>query len=240
MWIDKERLMIVRHDSTGGMLGQLLGVFGQSSAANITTELKVAKMNETLPETLFTFTPPADAKERVEKATAEEPDRINLVGTPAAEFALKDLNGKPVHSTGLRGKVVVLDFWASWCGPCRETMPEMEKLHREFKDKGLVVLGINDEEAETARQFIQKNGYTFPTLSDEGSGLSDQYGVNAIPQTFIIDRDGKVFAHFFGTGESQKLREAVKVALNTKPENSAKLTRKAPPRPARATAKARR
>jgi len=240
LWVDKERLLIVRHDSAGGVLGQVLSVFGESGAARITTELKVAKMNEAIPEAFFAFTPPADAKEKIEKAPAEEPDRVNLVGTPAAQFALKDLNGKPVTSTSLRGKVVVLDFWASWCGPCRETMPEVEKLHREFKDKGLVVFGVNDEEAETARQFIQKNGYTFPTLLDEGSELSDQYGVQAIPQTLIIDRDGKVFAHFFGTGEGENLRQAVKIALNTKAETGAKPARKASPRPARAAAKTRR
>jgi peroxiredoxin/outer membrane lipoprotein-sorting protein len=240
MWVDKERFLIVRHDSTGGLLGQLLGVFGESGAANISTELKVAKMNETIPEAFFTFTPPADAKEKIEKAPAEEPASTSLVGSPAAEFTLKDLNGKPVKSSSLRGKVVVLDFWASWCGPCRETMPEVEKLHRDFKDKGLAVFGVNDEEAAEAREFVQKNGYTFPTLLDEGSALSDQYGVTAIPQALIIDRDGKVFAHFFGTGKSDDLREAVKVALATKAENNPKPARKAPPRPGRVAAKGRR
>lgn len=242
MWIDKENAVIVRHQSTGGLLGNLLGAFGNGTEANILTDMQIVKLNETLPESLFIFTPPADAKEKVEKAPAtEEPDHTNLVGSPAPEFALKDLSGKTVSSTSLRGKVVVLDFWASWCGPCRETMPEIEKLHRDFKDKGLVVLGVNDEEAETARGFIQKNGFTFSTVVDEGSGLSDQFGVTAIPQTLIIDRDGKVFAHFFGTGEGDNLREAIKVALATNAENSAKPVKKiAPTRPARVTAKTRR
>ncbi len=95
-------------------------------------------------------------------------------------------------------------------------MPHVEKLHREFKDKGLVVLGINDEDIDDIRQFVQKNGYTFPTLIDVESAVSELYGVSSIPQTLIIDRDGKVFAHFYGTGEEENLRAAVKIALETK------------------------
>jgi len=240
MWIDKERSLVVRHNSTGGLLGQLLGALGDAGAATISTDMKTMKVNEKLADSLFSFTPPEGAKEKVEKTAEPESGRIDLVGTPAVDFALKDLNGNAVSLESLRGKVVVLDFWASWCGPCRETMPHIEKLHRDFKAKGLVLFGVNDEDAATARRFMEKNGYTFPTLIDGESSLSDQYGVRSIPQTIVIDRDGKVFAHFLGTGEEENLRQVVTIALGTKAEKAAKPAKKATPRTTRVAAKSRR
>lgn len=227
-WLDKERPIILQNVfDGGGTLAEIFKIFGDGADFKITTRLSVAKINETLPDSLFVFTPPADAKE-VEKFESkfagllkdaeeeEEPTPVSLVGKDAANFTLSDLNGKSFSLAKLRGKVVVIDFWASWCGPCRETLPHVEKLHREFKDKGLVVLGINDEDIDDIRQFVQKNGYTFPTLIDVESAVSELYGVSSIPQTLIIDRDGKVFAHFYGTGEEENLRAAIKIALETK------------------------
>lgn len=225
-WVDKERPIILQSVfDGGGTLAEIFKIFGDGADFKMTSTLTVARVNEPLPDSLFVFTPPADAKQ-VEafenkfadllKGEREEPEAESLVGKDAANFTLSDLNGKSFNLSKLRGKVVVIDFWASWCGPCRETMPHVEKLHREFKDKGLVVLGINDEDIDEARQFVQKNGYTFPTLVDVESAVSGLYGVTSIPQTLIIDRDGKIFAHFYGSGEEENLREAVKVALNVK------------------------
>lgn len=224
-WVDKERSIILRSEfDGGGALAELFKVFGEGAVFKMSAMMSVAKVNETLPDSLFAFTPPTDAREveklesRLTDLLEEEEDvaPVSLVGKDASNFTLSDLNGKSFSLAKLRGKVVVIDFWASWCGPCRETMPHVEKLHREFKDKGLVVLGINDEDIDDIRQFVQKNGYTFPTLIDVESAVSELYGVSSIPQTLIIDRDGKVFAHFYGTGEEENLREAVKIALETK------------------------
>lgn len=225
-WVDKERPVVLKSEfDGGGTLAEVFKIFGEGADFKMTTSMNVVKVNEVLPDSLFVFTPPADAKE-VEKFDSkmaelfdggdEEPKHESLVGKDAVNFVLTDLNGKSFNLEKLRGKVVVIDFWASWCGPCRETLPHVEKLHREFKDKGLVVLGINDEDIDDARQFVQKNGYTFPSLVDVESVVSEKYGVSSIPQTLIIDRDGKIFAHFYGSGEEENLREAVKVALNTK------------------------
>jgi len=113
----------------------------------------------------------------------------------------------------LRGKVVLLDFWATWCGPCRIEMPRVEKLHQEFKGKGLIVLGVNLREApERARAFMKKNGYTFGSLLDAKAEVADRYQVDGIPTLLVIDRKGQIAAHFVGVREEQDLRDALKKA----------------------------
>jgi len=166
-------------------------------------------------------------KERLEKWTATVkaggmPDfettldfgdgRVNLAGTEASDFTLKDLDGKEVALKELRGTVVLLDFWASWCGPCRMELPHIEKLHREFKDKGLVVLGVNNEPPETARAFVKKKEYTFPTLVDADRGVANRYQVTGIPAVFVIDKDGKIVAHYVGLRSEADLRAALRRA----------------------------
>lgn len=229
-WVDKERQIILRNTfDAGGAMAEIFKIFGDTSEFKMTTTISLAKVNEPLADLLFAFTPPADAKE-VEQFDSklaglfkdEEPESESLIGTDAVSFSLADLNGRQFSMDKLRGKVVVIDFWASWCGPCRETMPHVEKLHKEFKDKGVVVLGINDEKVADAKQFVQKHGYTFPTLIDAESSVSEQYGVQAIPQTLVIDRDGKIVAQFFGTGQAGNLRDTVKELLEVKAENNTK------------------
>jgi len=94
-------------------------------------------------------------------------------------------------------------------------LPHIERLHKDFKDKGLVVLGVNNEEVEVAREFVKKKGYTFTTLVDEGKEVSMKYGVSGIPQVFIIDREGKIKWHAlgYGPGREVELRSAVEKIL---------------------------
>ena len=111
-----------------------------------------------------------------------------------AEFALKDLAGKTWTLSSLRGKVVLVNFWATWCPPCRKEMPDLEALYEKFGEKGLVILGISDEEAGKVEPFIKERKVTFPVLLDPGRKVNDMFIVEGIPKSFVYDRDGKLVA----------------------------------------------
>lgn len=115
-------------------------------------------------------------------------------GQLAPDFSLLDMQGQKVSLSDFKGQVVLLNFWATWCPPCREEMPSMELLHRKFKDQGLVVLAVNVEEngAEQVKRFLQRTPYTFSILLDDAAEAQNLYRVYQFPETFIIDRNGNV------------------------------------------------
>lgn len=110
------------------------------------------------------------------------------------EFALKDISGKTWTFSELRGKVVLVNFWATWCPPCRKEMPDLETLYQRFASKGLVVLGISDEEAKKVEPFIRERKFSFPVLLDPGRKVHEMFVVEGLPKSFIYDRDGKLVA----------------------------------------------
>lgn len=120
----------------------------------------------------------------------EELDRVRA----GADFTLKDLAGKSWHLRELKGKVVLVNFWATWCPPCRKEMPDLEALYQEYKDKGLLVLAVSDEERAKVEPFITEKKYTFPVLLDEGRKVNEALKIEGIPKTFIYDREGKLAA----------------------------------------------
>ena len=111
-----------------------------------------------------------------------------------ANFTLTDLNGKNWTLRELRGKVVLLNFWATWCPPCRKEMPDLENLSHRFGQAGLVILGISDEKSETVRKFIAQQGITYPVLFDPDRKIHELYQIEGIPKTFIYDREGRIVA----------------------------------------------
>ncbi|MEP7027348.1 MAG: redoxin domain-containing protein [Candidatus Eisenbacteria bacterium] len=170
---------------------------------------------------LFAFATPAGAV-RVERVgqgpdPGEEPSEYT--GKAAAGFTLADLKGARRELASHRGKVVLLDFWATWCGPCRQEMPIVARLHEKYASKGLVVYGVNcSESGAKARAFVDKNGYRFPILLDQDGAVQNQYGVTAIPTVFIIDREGIVRAHMIGGRSEEDLVAALeKAGLETGP-----------------------
>lgn len=142
------------------------------------------------------------------------------VGKLAPEFELKDLTGTRVRLAEVRGKVVLLNFWAEWCGPCRAEMPFMENLYRAFKDEGLVVLAVSVDKSEKAvKAFISDKKLSFKVLMDKDKEVSfDQYGVMGFPTTFLIDKKGVVAEKFMGPMEwdSADMKDTVSRLLRGK------------------------
>jgi peroxiredoxin len=117
---------------------------------------------------------------------------IDSLAEQQVDFSLPDAHGKSYTLAGLRGKIVLLDFWATWCGPCIKDMPLIRKLQTDLAAKGVVVLGIGEESAAAIRGFEQKNPPAYPTLIDAGRKLHDQFGVDGIPVYIVINRNGVV------------------------------------------------
>jgi cytochrome c biogenesis protein CcmG/thiol:disulfide interchange protein DsbE len=134
-----------------------------------------------------------------------------LTGKPAPEFTVTDVDGREIKLASLRGKPVLLDFWATWCEPCRAATPHIQALHDQFKDKGLVVIGIDtNEEAEPARKYFAEGKYTFGNFLGSGKDVIKNYGANGIPLVVLIDKDGVVRYAHHGWGTGMDLTSEVK------------------------------
>ncbi|HTR67530.1 MAG TPA: TlpA disulfide reductase family protein [Terriglobales bacterium] len=109
-----------------------------------------------------------------------------------ADFSLKDLQGKEWTLKSLRGKVVLVNFWATWCPPCRKEMPDLDALYRRFQNDGFVVLAISDEDEPKVKQFLAARDITYPILLDPGRKVNELFQVDGIPKSFVYDREGKL------------------------------------------------
>jgi peroxiredoxin len=112
----------------------------------------------------------------------------------SADMTLPDLNGKEWNLHSLRGSVVLVNFWATWCPPCRKEIPDLESLYSLFQKQGLVVLGISDEEAGKVAPFVKEHNVNYPILLDAGRRVNELFAVQGIPKSFLYDRDGKIVA----------------------------------------------
>ncbi len=112
---------------------------------------------------------------------------------PAPNFTLKSRTGENIKLSELRGSVVMVNFWASWCGPCRQEMPILQQLYDRYHDMGFTLLGVNvDEEPALAEKMLKDIPVNFPVLYDSNNVVSKEYQVKAMPSTFMVDRDGKI------------------------------------------------
>lgn len=116
----------------------------------------------------------------------------DVAGTTAPDFTLKSRGGENVRLEDLRGEVIMLNFWASWCGPCRQEMPHMDAIEQEFRDYGFRVLAVNvDQNRKDAERFLDAVPVDFTILLDQDSTVSELYDVQAMPTTVMIDRNGQ-------------------------------------------------
>jgi thiol-disulfide isomerase/thioredoxin len=171
---------------------------------------KGLKIDQPLAQAMFTFTPPPDAKEVKELNLFAMGAKPDLAGKPAPAFEVKTLAGETFSLAKLKGKPVLLDFWATWCGPCRKSMPVLEKIAREFKDSDLVILGVNTgEDRDVVEEFLEKTPLGYPAVLSGESGILESYSVTAYPTFILIGRDGKIIANEVGFGGEDQLRGLV-------------------------------
>lgn len=111
-----------------------------------------------------------------------------------ADFTLADIQERKWNLKSLRGKVVLVNFWATWCPPCRREVPDLDALYKRFRDQGLVILAITDEEASMVRPFLSQQKVSYPVLLDPGQKVKNLFRVNGIPESFVYDREGRLAA----------------------------------------------
>ena len=140
------------------------------------------------------------------------------IGAPAEEFKLIDLEGKWLSLADYKGKVVLLNFWATWCGPCRVEMPSMEILYQDMKDKGFEILAISSDHQGSVitRPFVEAKALTFPILHDADYRVSGAYGIRTLPMSYLIDRQGTLRHRVFGARDwnSPEARELIQELLD--------------------------
>jgi len=140
------------------------------------------------------------------KLAAEDEQRAH------ADFTLTDLEGRTWTLQSLHGKVVLLNFWATWCPPCRKEMPDLEALYHQFKKQGLVMLGISDEEQSKVQAFVAEHHTPYPVLLDPGRKVNELFAVHGIPRTFIYNRDGKLAAQAIDMRTRQQFLDLLREA----------------------------
>lgn len=183
-WIDRDRKVLVKEQAV--MRSKIAEHKFESVA---TTTYKVVEINPSLPDSLFKFVP----DQRAERVEEFESGPVVLVGKAAPSLKLKTLDGKDFDLASLRGKAVIVDFWATWCMPCRESMPFLAKLNEELRSKGLEIVSVSkDDDPADAKRFVTKGQYLWTQLSDASGTTDKDWGRSGIPRLLLVSKDGKV------------------------------------------------
>ena len=129
----------------------------------------------------------------------------------APDFILKDQYGMVHTLEKYKGKIIFLNFWATWCPPCKKEMPDVEKIYKEYGEnkKDVVILGVNSEESDKVKKFLSEKGYSFPTLIDENSEIMKKYYIQAFPTSFVIDKNGNIFGYVMGGLSKEQIKQVL-------------------------------
>lgn len=198
-WIDAKRLIVLKQE-----FAEFQRYNKKVVLWHWVYQVDSVKLNQPPPE-WFTesLKAPADAGH----------DRPDWAGRDAPPFSLLDLGGRQVTLAAMRGKVLVLDFWATWCGPCIAELPTLETVEAEYKAKGVELWGVSSEEPSVVRKWLNQNQKTLKTLVDAEGGTFEDYDVEGIPALVVIGRDGKIRSYYIGNQTEQSLRTAIEAAL---------------------------
>jgi thiol-disulfide isomerase/thioredoxin len=201
-WIDRDRRVLVKEKFV------MRSTVPEHKYDDARTTSYTTQLNISFPDTLFNFVPEAGAK-RVEKVDFGP---VELVGKPAPPLKLKTLDGKEFDLESLRGKPVLVDFWATWCMPCREAMPHLAKLYDQFREKGLGVVSVSkDDDPADAARFFAKYKYSWLNVADPNGESDGDWGESGIPRLVLVGKDGRVLFEGEGFDEAQeaKIRAAL-------------------------------
>lgn len=203
-WIDADRLLVLKEEFT-----ELEGRHDPAPWRWVYTVDSV-KLNQPPPKWLV---------ESANRSDQPEP-RPEWLGREAPDFTLRDLDGRRAQLSTMRGKIVLLDFWATWCGPCRAEMPIVKKITDDYSARGFEAWGISDEKVTVVKEWLAHNPWNLPVLNDEEDRVSEQFQVQGIPALLIIGRDGKILSYYTGTQSEQSLRSVIDLALNESPSTN--------------------
>lgn len=134
---------------------------------------------------------------------------------PAPDFTLTTFDGQDIRLSDLRGQIVIINFWASWCGPCREEAPALERIYQRYRDQGVVVLGVTYVDDDTASiAFMEEYGLTYPAGPDRGTVISEQlYHIQGVPESFVVDQNGNIAEFIFAMVDEAALTETIERLL---------------------------
>ncbi len=203
IWIDRDLSILL----------QLEGTDEGKKGKGVTIKFKVLtlKTNMGLKPEDFKFSPKPGFKR------VTEPSKLfvsnSLEGKTFNDFDFTDLTGSTVNSDQWRGKIVLLDFWATWCGPCKKSLPHLKKLQADFAEN-LLVVGVTTEKIETVKEFFKDDPSPYPILLDQEGKAVEKYEVANWPTLFILDANGKILDHFVGYQEESVIRKAIEKALD--------------------------
>ncbi len=196
-WIDEERKVLVREEYL------MRSRFPEHRFENRRTTTYATELNTSFPDSLFKFVPPNDAKQVAEI----ENGPVELTGKVAPPLKLKSLDGKDFDLATLRGQPVLVDFWETWCMPCRESMPRLAKRYEDFKSKGLAFVSVSkDEYSPDAARFVAKYKYSWLQIADPNAETEANWGTSAIPLLVLIGKDGKVLIESEGFDEKEDVK----------------------------------
>jgi len=205
-WIDKDSLLVLKEQFTERQGREHPPVFWQWVYA-----VDSVKLNQAPPQWLI------DAANR----PSADHIRSEWAGRSAPDFVLSNLDGYQVKSSSMHGMVVVLDFWATWCGPCRQELPIIEKVAEGYRPQSVQFWGVSlDEEPTVVKKWMIANHTKLPTMIDPEAKIFDQYQVQGIPSIVVIERSGKVVSYYEGNQSEESLRSAIERALNRAQPNN--------------------